>query len=216
MVNHLDSTDRAAHLRARGKTRRRGAALEAALLEAAWRELQAAGYAAMTIEAVASRAGTSRAVVYRRWPKKADLFIAVLRTHSPTFPREVPDTGSLRGDVLAVLEWESEHLARMGIENVYGLIGDYFADAELFSRIHERILQVGAGIVSVILKRAADRGEARSGVSARVVSLPTCSLTLKPGRRWSDSYTSNSGPRSPGGACCPGTSSHPAANWQPS
>jgi hypothetical protein len=50
-----------------GKTRRRGDALEHALLDAAWDELQAVGYAGLTIEAVADRAGTSRAVLYRRW-----------------------------------------------------------------------------------------------------------------------------------------------------
>jgi len=51
-----------------GTTRRRGAELEAALLDAAWDELQAVGYAGLTMEAVADRAGTSRAVLYRRWP----------------------------------------------------------------------------------------------------------------------------------------------------
>ena len=155
------------------KTRRRGPTLETALLDAAWEELRAVGYAGMTMEAVANRAGTSRAVLYRRWPKRADLFIAVLVRHAPTFPSDVPDTGSLRGDVLTVLEWESEHLARIGIENIYGLLGDYFADAELFSRIHEAVIQVGGGIIGTILTRAADRGEARGDVSPRVVSLPT-------------------------------------------
>jgi AcrR family transcriptional regulator len=173
MTGYLGSSDGAERARGSGRTRRRGAALEGALLDAAWAELQAVGYAGMTVEAVAARAGTSRTVVYRRWPKKADLFIAVLRRRAPTFPREVPDTGSLRGDVLAVLEWESENLARMGIENIYGLLGDYFADAELFGRIHERVLRVGTGIVAAILKRAADRGQARGGVSDRVASLPT-------------------------------------------
>jgi AcrR family transcriptional regulator len=173
MSNGPDSPGGARPRPAGGKTRRRGATLEAALLDAAWAELQATGYAAMTMEAVASRAGTSRAVLYRRWPKKADLVIAVLIRHAPTFPANVPDTGSLRGDVLAVLERESEQLARMGIENIYGLLGDYLADAELFSRFRDGIVHGAGGIIAIIVKRAADRGEARGDVSARVASLPT-------------------------------------------
>jgi len=86
---------------------------------------------------------------------------------------EVPDTGSLRGDVLAVLQRMSGRLAETGPETVYGLLGDYLADAELFQRLHGQVLEIGAGVMSTILKRAADRGEARTGVSARIATLPT-------------------------------------------
>ena len=58
--------------------RRRGAALEEALLDAAWSELSERGYDDMTIDAVAVRAGTSRAVLYRRWPNKQELVLAAL------------------------------------------------------------------------------------------------------------------------------------------
>jgi AcrR family transcriptional regulator len=58
-------------------TRRRyGAALERALLGAAWEELRESGYAGFTIDAVARRAGTSRPVLYRRWPNRAQLVLA--------------------------------------------------------------------------------------------------------------------------------------------
>jgi len=79
-----------------GKTRRRGAALETALLDAAWDELQVTGYAGLTMEAVADRAGTSRAVLYRRWRNRPELVIAAMRRHRPMLSGEVPDTGSLR------------------------------------------------------------------------------------------------------------------------
>src|SRR5580704_17603611 len=75
--------DRSLHAHSGGTTRRRGEALETALLDAAWEELQAVGYAGLTTEAVADRAGTSRAVIYRRWPKRAELVIAALRVHRP-------------------------------------------------------------------------------------------------------------------------------------
>lgn len=156
-----------------GKTRRRGDALEHALLDAAWDELQAVGYAGLTIEAVADRAGTSRAVLYRRWPKRAELVVATLRRHRPIISGEVPDTGSLRGDVLALLTQMSERIAITGPETVYGLLGDYLGDAELFERLRLDVLQTGPGAMAGILKHAADRGEARPGVSARVAAVAT-------------------------------------------
>src|ERR1700677_3554696 len=103
MGTRKNQPDEARHPHTGGVTRRRGEALESALLDAACAELQAAGYQSMTMEAVADRAGTSRAVLYRRWPKKAELVVAALRRHRPMLSGEVPDTGNLRGDVLALL-----------------------------------------------------------------------------------------------------------------
>ena len=163
----------ARHPHSGGRTRRRGAALEEALLDAAWDELQVAGYQAMTMEAVADRAGTSRAVLYRRWPKRAELVVAALRRHRPISSGEVPDTGSLRGDVLTLLTQMSDRLAATGPETVYGLLGDYLGDAELFERLRLDVLQTGTGVMPGILKRAAERGEARPGVTARVATVPT-------------------------------------------
>jgi AcrR family transcriptional regulator len=156
-----------------GKTRRRGEALEAALLDAAWAELQAAGYASLTFEAVADRAGTSRAVLYRRWRKRPELVIAAMRRHRPLLSGEIPDTGSLRGDVLALLRRMSARLADVGTETVYGLIGDIFADPDPSPSIQDQVLHIGASVMMTILKRAADRGEAGGDISPRVATLPT-------------------------------------------
>jgi AcrR family transcriptional regulator len=156
-----------------GKTRRRGEALEHALLDAAWDELQAVGYAGLTIEAVADRAGTSRAVLYRRWRNRPDLVIAAVRRHRPLLSGEIPDTGSLRGDVLALLHRASSHVAEIGPETVYGLLGDYLSDAELFARSQVQVLHISAEVMETILKRAADRGEARADVQRRIATLPT-------------------------------------------
>ena len=156
-----------------GKTRRRGAALEDALLDAAWAELQAVGYAGLTMEAVADRAGTSRAVLYRRWRNRPELVLAVIRRHRPLLSGEIPDTGSLRGDVLALLRRMSSRLAEIGPETVYGLLGDYLSDADMFARSRDQLLSISAEVMETILKRAADRGEARAGVENRIATLPT-------------------------------------------
>ena len=85
-------------------TRRRGPELEDALLTAAWELLQSGGYAALTYDAVADRAGTSKPVLYRRWPTKADLVLATMQ-HSGLFAarQNLPDTGALRSDVIEAL-----------------------------------------------------------------------------------------------------------------
>jgi AcrR family transcriptional regulator len=85
------------------RQRRRGEELEAALLEAAWDELAEVGFAKLTMESVATRAKTGVAVLYRRWPNKDDLVIAAIRHYGTTRPVDIPDTGSLRGDMFALL-----------------------------------------------------------------------------------------------------------------
>src|SRR5580693_5808386 len=116
-------------------TRRRGAALEHALLDAAWEELQSSGYARLTMERVAERAGTSRAVIYRRWRNRAELVIAAMRHHQPLYSDSVPDTGTLRGDALAVLGRASSRISAIGPDTVVGLLGDLLADEDAFDYI---------------------------------------------------------------------------------
>jgi AcrR family transcriptional regulator len=85
------------------RQRRRGEELEAALLDAAWDELVEAGFAKLTMESVAVRAKTGVAVLYRRWSNKDDLVIAAISHYGKTRPVGVPDTGSLREDLLTLL-----------------------------------------------------------------------------------------------------------------
>ncbi len=87
----------------RTRRRRRGEELEAALLEAAWQVLVEVGFARLTMESVAARAKTGVAVLYRRWPNKDDLVLAAIRYYGTTHPVDIPDTGSLRGDMIALL-----------------------------------------------------------------------------------------------------------------
>src|SRR4051812_5544685 len=95
--------------------RRRGAALEKALLDAAWAELNDHGYDEFTIDAVAARAATSRAVLYRRWPGKPELVHAALVNAVGDHPVAAPDTGSLRGDVIALLRQANRRRARLAV-----------------------------------------------------------------------------------------------------
>jgi AcrR family transcriptional regulator len=77
------------------------------VLRAAAAELAERGYHDFRIEQVASAAGVNKTTVYRRWPTKVDLVEATLRETAP-HSKESPDTGSVEGDLLALLRREMQ------------------------------------------------------------------------------------------------------------
>src|SRR5271155_4406501 len=108
--------------------RRRGEVLEKALLDAAWAELTERGYDDLTVDAVATRAGTSRAVLYRRWPSKQDLVLASLTQHVKAEFVAAPDTGSLRGDVIGLLKLANKLRVRLAML-VFTQLGGVYREA---------------------------------------------------------------------------------------
>lgn len=152
-------------------TRRRGAALETALLDAAWAELQDVGYARLTMEGVADRASTSRAVIYRRWPSRHELVIAALGHQQPIGRGRIPDTGSLREDVLRIMQRAARRISDIGPSTVTGLLNDLIAD-DASHEIIDQLARGGGQLMTQILARAAARGEAREQVPERVARLP--------------------------------------------
>lgn len=155
------------HTSARPATRRRGPELDDALLEAAWEELQSGGYAAFTIDAVARAVGTSRAVVYRRWPNRAALVLATVRAHAGTVVGHVPDTGSLESDVIALLRALVERMRRTGIDVAAGLF------SELDEIPPEETREIIPAALQQIIEQARTRGELGGApVPAAVLAMP--------------------------------------------
>jgi AcrR family transcriptional regulator len=153
--------------------RRRGATLEAVLLQAAWDELTAVGYATLTMEGVAARAKTSKMVLYRRWPNRPELMLAALRHRAKTSSAKVPDTGSLRGDVLALLRDRSERYSELaGLISI--LFTDYYRETGLPPSVLRERIRGGSGTMELLLRRAVERGEISAEVlSSRIARLPT-------------------------------------------
>src|SRR5581483_10849004 len=86
---------------------------DAAILDATLRILGDVGYDRLTIDAVATEARASKATVYRRWPGKAALVVDAIQSLNPYAAGtggEPPDTGSLRGDLLAGVSNFAERL----------------------------------------------------------------------------------------------------------
>ncbi|MHC1550205.1 TetR/AcrR family transcriptional regulator [Phyllobacterium sp. K27] len=88
--------------------RRRGADLENAILDAAWAEMGEKGYAGLTMEGTAARAGTSRPVLSRRWSSGQELATAAIQRELARRPVVVPDLGDLRNELLSFLQQASE------------------------------------------------------------------------------------------------------------
>ncbi|WP_406636966.1 TetR/AcrR family transcriptional regulator C-terminal ligand-binding domain-containing protein [Amycolatopsis sp. WGS_07] len=154
--------------------RRRGAHLEHALLAAGWEELVEAGYARLTMESVAVRARTSEAVLYRRWANKDQLVLAAMEWHRSANPIAVPDTGTLRGDLLGYLTASSEALAEFFAIAIAGAFsglsaGTRMTPGEMRDKIiGDRLLPQGR-----IYRRAHDRGEIDlSRVPRAVLEMP--------------------------------------------
>jgi AcrR family transcriptional regulator len=140
-------------------TRRRGQALENALLDAAWDELVAVGYGLFTIEAVAARAQASRHVIYRRWSTREDLILAAIRHHVESDRQIVPDTGNLRDDIIAFLTAINERRFST-VAVITALFGTFYQDTG--TTLEELRRQVADGrprSMETIVERAVARGE---------------------------------------------------------
>jgi len=139
--------------------RRRGAALEDALLQAAWEEIDENGYAALTMEAVAARAGTSRPVLARRWATRSDLALAAIRHHYAADPIEVADHGSLREDTLDLLRQMNTQRRGLITEVLLRFSGIITESDGGIAGLRERLINGQPHQMHTILDRAAARGE---------------------------------------------------------
>lgn len=141
--------------------RRRGATLEKALLDATWEELVEKGYDGLTIESVAERAQTARAVIYRRWPGKPELVRAAIAHAGLNETVPVPDTGSLRGDLIEALRSASRRRAPMLALFLSARIAGFYEDTgTTLADLRGEFLAGRVSLVDSILDRAVERGEA--------------------------------------------------------
>jgi AcrR family transcriptional regulator len=141
--------------------RRRGPQLESALLDAAWDELVEVGFANLTMESAAARAQTGVAVLYRRWANKDQLVLAAIEHYGQAHPVEIPDTGTLRGDLLALLtSMSSARATFMAVAAAAGFSGLLTSTGLTPAQAREKILgdQRVRGD-QIIYRRARDRGE---------------------------------------------------------
>lgn len=155
------------------KRRRRGAALEEAVLDAAWQEIAAYGYEKFTVDGVAARARTSKSVLYLRWSSRGELAEAAIKRFLRQNPFPVPDTGSLREDVLSYLREASQH--QVGTKMLlFAQFGKFNEETgTTMDNLIEAVMPTHESVMAQIVRRAVGRGEADPDkLSERIISLP--------------------------------------------
>ncbi|MFE9574837.1 TetR/AcrR family transcriptional regulator [Nocardia sp. NPDC006044] len=129
-----------------------------AITSAAFAELAEVGYGKLTMEGVARRAGVSKPTLYRRWATKEQLVLALVEQVAVA-AAEVPDTGSLRGDLRAFLEATAAGFSHPLASRI---IPDLLAEGIRTPSVADALQAVGRGRrekVGRILRRGIDRGE---------------------------------------------------------
>lgn len=157
--------------------RRRGAALEDAILEAAYAELTEAGYLAFSVEGAAARAHTGKASIYRRWPTKQELVMDALLARLP-MPEDcgLDPTADLDDSVTTV-----EALRRVGTA-IAGIMSgpagsamraikfEAVSDPELAALVDARFQAPRRAAMLRLLQRGIARGEVRPDAASAVVA----------------------------------------------
>lgn len=143
--------------RARGRPR--DGQKEAAILAAVMEVVSERGFDALSFEEVARRAGCSKATLYRRWDTKQQMVVAAIKATTNSVAAQSPvDTGSLRGDLLALLERLEASMSIGGRISLL-LLQAGIEDPELCHDIEEAAGPTGARLPENVMRAAIERGE---------------------------------------------------------
>ena len=139
--------------------------IDYSVLRATVELLGKSGYADLSVDAIAKRAGTSKPAIYRRWPSKAHL------VHEAVFPiseaTELPDTGSLAGDVREMVRRSSGVLTTPAARAAMpGLLAEMATRPEAARQALGRFGDVTSRGMTDRLDDALSRGEVRADVTA--------------------------------------------------
>ena len=148
----------------RSLPRRRGAALYRAIFDAVLAIVAEEGYAGLSMEGIAARAGTGKASLYRRWDGLPALVLDAVRDAMPG-PGRLPDTGSLRGDALAVMTLAAEQLRGPVGLALRGLLGEALRDAA-----PDRLAALSRGSALAMMRTIAERAAARGECPASALT----------------------------------------------
>lgn len=140
--------------------RPRIAELDERILDATRTLLAEHGYLGLSMEAVAKRAGVGKQTLYRRWPRRPLLvyqayFGGVARTSA-----ELPDTGTLAGDLQAATAYQDQVFKLPGtVELISGMVADCLVEPDLMAALRQNMMRPDLEAAAVIFARAVSRGE---------------------------------------------------------
>lgn len=156
-----------------GRTgRKRDHTRDAEILDATLGVLAEVGYAGMTMDMVAARAKAGKATVYRRWPSKAELVVdAVARMKRGQVDIErLPDTGTLRGDLLGLYRPQSVEEGERRLKIMAGLASMISHDHAFAEAANAAVVEPWADAHLVFMRRSMDRGEIPASADIETLS----------------------------------------------
>ncbi len=141
--------------------RKRDPSRDGDILDAALDVLAEVGYEGMTIDMVAARAKAGKATLYRRWASKELLVIDAVACMKQldVDPAALPDTGTLRGDLVAMIKPKAMEDGGKKLRIMAGLMSMLSRDPSLAETAHSTIMEPRAAVNRMFLQRAIDRGE---------------------------------------------------------
>lgn len=157
----------------------RGKKVRDAVLAATRRELRETGYAGLSVENVARRAGVHKTTVYRRWTDRESLIVdAVSEEIGEDIP--IPDTGAFEADLRALarafVRWASSDPGRAILAT---LLSDAVRIPEI-AEVRRRIFEVRLQRARPVVERAIERGEVPPGtVPGEVIRTLVAPLYLR-------------------------------------
>jgi AcrR family transcriptional regulator len=160
-----------------GTRTRRAPERRTAVLESVYELLAEVGYDRMTMDAVAARAHVSKATIYRIWPEKPDLVAEALGCHFHETP-DLTDTGSLRGDLIAVVTAACEVCNGPAGEVVSGVLTAAALNPALARTLHESLYERKHAIHQTVIGRAVERGEVHPDTDAHLLHEVLFALVL--------------------------------------
>ncbi|MFF4373652.1 TetR/AcrR family transcriptional regulator [Nocardiopsis dassonvillei] len=158
--------------------RRRDRSRDGAILDATLEVLAEAGFAGLTMDAVAARAGAGKATLYRRWPSKTELVIdAVARMKRDQVDTgSLPDTGDLREDLLGLFRPQSAREGERRLRIMAGLASVLVQDQACADAVSAAIVQPWAEAHRLLMRRAVERGEAAATADVDTLSQVVASM----------------------------------------
>ena len=159
--------------------RKRDHSRDPEILDAALEVLAEVGYDGMTIDMVAARAKAGKATLYRRWASKELLVIDAVACMKQLDldPENLPDTGSLRGDLVAMIKPKTMEDGGRKMRVMAGLMSMISRDPELADAAHAAIMEPRAAANRVFLQRAIDRGEIPADTDVELIAIVAQSMT---------------------------------------
>lgn len=143
----------------RKRGRKRDDTLDQHILEAVIDVLARDGYEHMTIDAVATAARAGKGAIYRRWPSKAQLVVDAIAYTSAVGVPTPPDTGSLHGDLHALVEGRPKKADARMLRVMAGLVAALPLYPDLAAKAREQLIEPRRVMQRAILERAVARGE---------------------------------------------------------